>query len=94
MKTEELLKDFLREFKTWIESGAKEPSHDLIEKRQVLMIRLRKMDRDARAMDRLRETNPGVFWVWRDDIGFLARTYDAMLDDYISDDPVEAILGD
>lgn len=96
MKAEELLKDFLRDFRNWIASGEEAVPVSLITKRQELMIYLKKIERDAEAMNLLRQRNEDVTWIWRDDIGFLARARDNIEDEkaVYGDDPVEAILGE
>jgi len=95
IKTEDLLKDFLRDFKNWMESGAKSPSDELIQSRQKLMSRIRKMEKDSAAMDVIRERNNDVTWIWRHDIGHLFRSVGTPMEENstLADDPADAILG-
>ncbi|HZD06135.1 MAG TPA: hypothetical protein VE173_14585 [Longimicrobiales bacterium] len=95
---EDLLKDLLREFKTWYDSGSDRPPDSLVNARNEFMHRILEMERDHRAVERLRRDNPDATWSYAR--GTLFKGYapphiqSSISGASTSRDPARAILGE
>lgn len=95
---EDLLKNLLREFKAWYDSGSDRPPDSLVNARNEFMRQVLDMEKDHRALEKLRQDNPDVTWSYAR--GTLFKGYapphiqSSVSGTNISRDPARAILGE
>ena len=95
---EDLLKKLLKEFKSWYDSGSDRPPDSLVNARNEFMRRILEMEKDHRALEKLREDNPDVTWSYAH--GTLFKGYapphiqSSISSSSTSRDPAGAILGE
>ena len=98
MNVEDQLKQLLREFKSWYDSGSDRPPDGLVTARNEFMRRVMQMEKDHQAMERLREDNPDVTWTYARGTLFKGYTPPQILANLsrtsVSRDPAKAILGE
>lgn len=95
---EDLLKQLLREFKGWYDSGSERPPDSLLNARNEFMRKVLTMEKDHQAMERLRQDNPDVTWSYAR--GTLFKGYAPpqlvanLSKSNMARDPARAILGE